>query len=276
MRPSTSWFSEASTITRVSRIASRLGSKTASRSATHFGWGVTCTDIGSPPRALELWEKGVLARVSNLAPPCLCTSSCGLITCANGARVAVSVVTAPRPRPVDTIYRPAISSRYIAHAGANMTRHFGWTGFAFGLRPRGVWGGPGGGGPAPPVVRIGGHEVRDPQTPEGQAAPRLRSDERAGRPDARLLFAVAGHGLSDPAMARRRRARRREGRGREEGLRDHRRGAQVSRRAPRPGGRHLRPRARSRGPHARRRDGRREPLARSAREGGVSHRVEGA
>src|SRR3989442_7941937 len=82
MRPSTSWFSEASTITRVSRIASRLGSKTASRSATHFGWGVTCTDIGSPPRALELWEKGVLARVSNLAPPCLCTSSCGLITCA--------------------------------------------------------------------------------------------------------------------------------------------------------------------------------------------------
>src|SRR5881628_3199835 len=58
MRPSTSWFSEASTITRVSRIASRLGSKTASRSATHFGWGVTCTDIGSPPRALELWKKG--------------------------------------------------------------------------------------------------------------------------------------------------------------------------------------------------------------------------
>src|SRR2546426_8987204 len=51
-----------------------------------------------PIWALELWEKGVLARVSNLAPPCLCTSSCGLITCANGARVAVSVVTAPRDR----------------------------------------------------------------------------------------------------------------------------------------------------------------------------------
>src|SRR5438552_8114961 len=90
--------------------------------------------------------KRVLARASNLAPPCLCTSSCGLITCASGARVAVSVVTAPRLRPVDTIYRPAISSRYIAHDGANMTRHFGWNAFAFGFGPRGLWGGPRGGG----------------------------------------------------------------------------------------------------------------------------------
>src|SRR6266699_3214846 len=46
MRPSTSWFSDASTITRVSRIASRLGSKTASRSATHFGWNAFAFGFG--------------------------------------------------------------------------------------------------------------------------------------------------------------------------------------------------------------------------------------
>src|SRR2546422_5727644 len=64
-------------------------------------------------------------------------------------------------------------------------------------------------GSAPPVVRIRRHEVRDPQTPQGQASPRLRSDEGAGGPDARLLLTVAGHGVSDAAVARGRRARRR-------------------------------------------------------------------
>src|SRR5438876_9178474 len=91
----------------------------------------------------------------------------------------------------------------------------------------GVLGRPTRRGPTPPVVRIGGHEVRDPQAREGQAAPRLRGDEGAGRADARLLFAVAGDGLPDPAVARGRGARCREGRRGKEGLRDHRRGAQV-------------------------------------------------
>src|SRR6266446_6393590 len=47
-----------------------------------------------------------------------------------------------RSRPIDTIYRLAISSRYIAQDGACMTRHFGWNAFAFGFGPRGLWGGP--------------------------------------------------------------------------------------------------------------------------------------
>src|SRR5436305_13680072 len=49
-------------------MASRLGSKAASRSATHFGWALTCTDIGSPPRALELWEKGFSRKCSAAVP----------------------------------------------------------------------------------------------------------------------------------------------------------------------------------------------------------------
>src|SRR5437764_12416226 len=93
-------------------MASRLGSKAASRSATHFGWGVTCTDIGSPPRALELWKKDSRA---NVAPRFLCTSLCGLTTCAVEAGAAVSVITVPRLSPIDTIYRAAISLRYIAN-----------------------------------------------------------------------------------------------------------------------------------------------------------------
>jgi len=47
------------------------------------------------------------------------------------------VVTVLRSGPVDTIYRLAISSRYIARDGASMTRHFGWNAFAFGFGPRG-------------------------------------------------------------------------------------------------------------------------------------------
>src|SRR6266699_2733018 len=127
-------------------MASRPGSKAASRSATHFGWGVTCTDIGSPPRALELLGKKGLARAPNVAPRSPCTSSCGLTTCASDNKPAVSVITPARFRPIDTIYRPAISSRYIVNAGANMTRQFGWNAFAFGFGPRGFWGGPRGGG----------------------------------------------------------------------------------------------------------------------------------
>src|SRR6266498_2134780 len=71
-------------------------------------------------------------------------------------------------------------------------------------------------------------------------SPRVRSEEHTSelqsRPhlvcrlllekkkDARLLFSVAGDGLPDPAVARGRGARCREGRGGKEGLRDHRRG----------------------------------------------------
>src|SRR6266566_741904 len=46
--PSTSWFSDASIITGVSRMAWRLGSRVESRSATQGGCGVTCTDIATP------------------------------------------------------------------------------------------------------------------------------------------------------------------------------------------------------------------------------------
>jgi len=67
--PSTSWFSEGSPrVTGVSRIGRRLGSKTASRSATHFGRGGPATDIGSPPRALRAMGKRCLARAPNVAP----------------------------------------------------------------------------------------------------------------------------------------------------------------------------------------------------------------
>src|SRR5207249_2165115 len=59
-------------------------------------------------------EKRVLARAPNVAPRLTCTSSCGLTTCASRAGMAVSVVTASRSSPVDTIYRLAISSRSIA------------------------------------------------------------------------------------------------------------------------------------------------------------------
>src|SRR5205807_4051692 len=42
--------------------------------------------------------------------------------------------------------------------------------------------------PPPPVVRVRRHEVRHPQGAQGQAPPRLRGDEGAGRPTARLLL----------------------------------------------------------------------------------------
>src|SRR5207245_8706860 len=250
-------------------MASRPGSKAASRSATHFGWGVTCTDIGSPPRALELLGKKGLARAPNVAPRSPCTSSCGLTTCASDNKLAVSVITPSRFRPIDTIYRPAISSRYIVNLGAKHDSAVRLERVRLRVRSQGILGRTARGRPTPPVVRIRGHEVRDPQTPERQAASRLRSDERAGRPDARLLFPVAGHRISHAAVARGRRPRRRTGGGGQEGLRDHGHGARVSRGAPRYGGRHLRPRARGGGPRARRRDGRRDSLARPAGAGGV-------
>src|SRR6184192_2644993 len=199
MRPSTSWFSEASTITRVSRIASRLGSRTASRSATHFGWGVTCTDIGSPPRALELWKKASRAgskcsaaahlhkfmRPYNLCEPCW-----------NGCERRYRFAILPRGHDISSsnifpLHRITWRTHdEIVRLGPVRLRLWA-PGFLLGRTA----------GPPPSLVRVGGHEVRHSETAQGQAPPWLRGDEGAGRAAAWLLFAVSGHGVSHAAVA---------------------------------------------------------------------------
>src|ERR1041384_2672487 len=125
----------------------------------------------------------------------------------------------------------------------------------------------------PQLVRRGRHEVCDSQGAQGQAAPRLRSDEGVGGADARLLLRFAGHGVPHAAVARGRGPGQGQGRGRQEGLRDHRPGAQVPGRAQGPGGRHLRSGEGRRGRSAGRRHGRAEPRDRRADAQRVSHRL---
>src|SRR5438034_2009778 len=92
------------------------------------------------------------------------------------------------------------------------------------------------------VVRRRRHEVRHPEAPARQATSWIRSHERVGRADAWLLLAVAWYHLSNLAVARGRRTRRRARCGREEGLRDHRYRTDILGRQQRHSRRHLRSR----------------------------------
>jgi len=150
-----------------------------------------------------------------------------------------------------------------------MTRHFGWNAFAFGFGPRGLWGGHAVGAP---VVRIRRHEVRDPQL------------LRTSRPRLRMMKELEDqmHGCYSPSPAGVSELQWLE----DEGLvvaKDVR-GKKVYEITD--AGRKFSTSiatwwttsstaCASRGPHAGRRNG--DVTARSsAREGGLSHRVEGA
>src|SRR6266566_5606321 len=128
---------------------------------------------------------------------------------------------------------------------------------------------------AAPVVRRRRYEVRHPEAAARQATSWLRSHEGVGRADARLLLALAGHHLSNLAVARGRRTRGGARGGRQEGLRDHRHRTDVLGRAQGYRRRHLRSRDGNRRAYGWWLDGGSEPGARPAREGRVPHRLEG-
>src|SRR5690242_9721166 len=111
--------------------------------------------------------------------------------------IARQLLTRYIVRYIVATYRSAVSRRSIDEGGKYETR----LGVARiragvrGIRLRSRWA-------PPPVVRRRRHEVRDSQAAQGQAAPRLRGDERAGGADARVLLGFARHRVPHAAMAR--------------------------------------------------------------------------
>jgi len=186
MPASTSWFSEASTIT--SSVEDSLGSipKRIQASATHFGWvgSTSCPPVTRhrvSSQGARAMEKGSSRRAPNVSRRGhLHKFHAALQTCEIVLRVAERHYRTGLLR-IDTIYRPAIF-RVTSHTrkqhdslSDGRIRLRLWTpGFGEAHEEKG----PGG---RRQCVESGGHEVRDPQAREGQAAPRLRGDEEAGR-----------------------------------------------------------------------------------------------